>query len=107
MTSKVYLTARKRDGSSVICAPTWRLITSFCTLAKKQLLKKKRKTNDISFYDIIRLVMAGSKMCASSFNIHQVIENLEIKKKMTGKEIVNRVLKVTSAQPVLSGPPPC
>ena len=51
--------------------------------------------------------MAGSKMSASSFNIHQVIENLEIKKKMTGKEIVNRVLKVTSAQPVLSGPPPC
>jgi len=78
-----------------------------CTLAKKQLLKKKRKTNDISFYDIIRLVMAGSKMCASSFNIHQVIENLEIKKKMTGKEIVKRVLKLTSAHPVLSGPPPC
>ena len=60
-------------------------------------------TTDLS----IRLVMAGSKMCASSFNIHQVIENLEIKKKMTCKEIVQRVLKLTSAHPVLSGPPPC
>lgn len=89
-----------------------RLTSSFwyVHLLKNNRLKRKEKqmtflftTTDLS----IRLVMAGSKMCASSFNIHQVIENLEIKKKMTGKEIVKRVLKLTSAHPVLSGPPPC